>query len=156
MLNRSPVFSRCGLGIGQLGADVGGQFLDAADHAETDVVLEERRQLEPQIALEQHHQRADFGRRTLPVLDRERIERQHLEPDSGRRFDDVAHGVDAGRWPSTRGKYVRRPSGIPVHDDGDVSGQPIGLDLTRQRRLGAVRRDPGQQVVKAHGLKRLW
>src|SRR5262245_21981140 len=47
----------------ELLAHVGRQLLGAADDPEADVVLEQRAQLEPQVALEERHQRRDFSLR---------------------------------------------------------------------------------------------
>src|SRR6184192_1998165 len=55
----------------ELVAHVGRQLVAATDHLEPDVVLEERSELELQIALQQRHQRVDLGAGTFPVLDRE-------------------------------------------------------------------------------------
>src|SRR6185295_8686131 len=75
---------------------VGRELLGAADDAEADVVLEEGAELEPDVPLEQHHQGVDFGAGPLPVLDREGVERQNVDAEPRRGFDDVAHRIDAG------------------------------------------------------------
>ena len=81
----------------------------------------QRAELEPDVPLQQHHQRVDFGARPLPVLDRERVERQHADAEPRRRFDDVANRVDAGAVPfDARQVPLRGPASVAVHDDGDV------------------------------------
>ena len=125
-----------GLALGrlQLVADVAGQLLFAADDAKADVVAQQRVQLEAQIALEQRHQRRDFRRRTLPVLDRERVERQDLDAETGRRFDDVADRIDPGAVAfDTRQMALRGPAAVAVHDDGDVPRQTVEVDLAGER-----------------------
>src|SRR5262245_7887109 len=127
------------------------QLLFAADHAEADVVLEQRAQLEPQVALEQRHQRADLGRRPLPVLDREGVERQDLDAEPRRGFDHVAHRVDAGAVPfDARQVTLSRPASVAVHDDRDVSREPLEVDLPRQRFVGRSWRNPRQELIKRH------
>ena len=71
------------LSVGELGHDVGGEIFEAADHIEANVVAEQRLQLGPQVALQQHHQRSHFGHWPLPVLDRKRVERQDMQTDAG-------------------------------------------------------------------------
>ena len=96
-------------------------------------------ELGAQVPLEQHHQRADFGGRTLPVLDRERVERQHFEPEPRRGLDDVAHRVDAGAMPlDARQVPLPGPAAVAVHDDGDVARQAIGMNLPGELRFGAA------------------
>ena len=112
---------------------VGGELFRAADDVEPNVVLVQRVELEPDVALQQHHQRVDLGPGTLPVLDGERVEREDPDPQSRRRFDDVPHRVDAGPVPfHSRQMTLRGPPPIAVHDDGDVSGQPLEVDVTGQ------------------------
>src|SRR5258706_16221691 len=74
----------------QLALHVGRQLVGAADHLELDVVLVERAELEPDVPLQQHHQCVDFRARPLPVLHRERVERQHLDADPRPGVDEVA------------------------------------------------------------------
>ena len=94
-------------------------------------------ELEPDVALQQHHQRVHFGTRALPVLDRERVERQHVDAEPRRGFDDVADRIDAGAVPfDARQMALRRPAAVAVHDDGDVRGQRVEIDLARQRFVG--------------------
>ena len=108
-------------------------------------------ELEPDVPLQQHHQRVDFGARALPVLDRERVERQHVDAQPGGRLDDVAHRVDAGAVPlDARQVALRRPAAVAVHDDGDVRGQPLEVDLARQRFVGRSWRNPRQELLKRH------
>ena len=106
----------------------------AADDAKPDVVAEQRVQLEPQVALEQRHQRRDFHRRALPVLDRERVERQDLDAETRRPLDDVAHRIDAGAVAlDARQVPLRRPAAVAVHDHGDMPRQTVEVDLTSER-----------------------
>ncbi len=57
------------------------------------------------------------------------------------------------RCPSTRGQVaLRRPAAVAVHDDGDVLGQAVEVDLPRQRVFGGAGRHNGEDVVKRHGL----
>ena len=50
---------------------------------------------------------------------------------------------------------LRRPAAVAVHDDGDVRGQLLEVDLPRQRLVGRSRRNPRQELLKRHqGLSR--
>ena len=154
MLNSIPVFFAvlCSASSSSVRMS-GGERLGAADHVEADVVAQQRRELEAEVALEQHHQRADFSGRALPVLDRERVERQHLEAEPRRGFDDVADRVDAGAMPfDARQVPLAGPAAVAVHDDGDVPRQPIEFDLARQRLFGPAGGNPLQQLIEAHGV----
>src|SRR5262245_56813061 len=135
----------------QLGLHVGGELVGSADHLEPDVVLQERAELEADVALQQRHQRVHFGARTLPVLRRERIQRQHVDAEPRRRFDDIAYRLDAGTMSlDARQVALRRPPAVPVHDDGDVRRQLVEVDLPRQCLVRRSRRSPRQELLKRH------
>src|SRR6266850_782422 len=135
----------------QLVLHVRRQLLGSSDDAELDVVIEEGAELQADIPLEQHHQRVDLGARPLPVLDRKRIKRQHVDAEPRRRLDDVADRVDAGAMPfDARQVPLRCPSSVAVHDDGDVGRQQLEVDLARQRLIGRSRRNRRQELLKRH------
>ena len=76
-----------------------------------------------------------------------------LNAEASRGLDGVAHGVDAGAVSfDARQMALRGPAAVAVHDDGDVRGQPIELNLAGQRRVGVSGRNPRQEVVKRHGV----
>src|SRR5688572_5777250 len=109
------------LGIEQLGLDVGRQRVGSADDVEADVVAQQRVELQTQVALEQHHQGADLGRRPLPVFDGEGVEGEHLEAETSRGLHHVAHRIDAGAMAlHARQMTLAGPAAIAVHDDGNV------------------------------------
>src|SRR5262245_26860298 len=140
------------LGRLQLAADIGGELPLAADDVETDVVLQQGVQLEPQVALEQRHQRRHLGHGALPVLDREGVEREHLDPEARRRLDDVADRFDPGAVPlDAREMPLRRPPAVAVHDDRDVSGEPLEINLPCERLFGRPGRDDSENVLERHG-----
>ena len=119
--------------------------------AKADVVAIDRVQLEAQIALQQRHQHVDFGHRTLPVFDRERVERQHLDAEARRRLDDLAHRLDAGAVAfDARQMPLRRPPPVAVHDDGDVRGQRLEVHLAGQRLVGRSSGDLFQKLLERH------
>ena len=135
----------------QLVLDVGRQLFHPTDDAEPDVVGEQRIQLRAQIPLQQPHERADLGRRALPVLDRERVKRQHLETETRGGLDRVADRIDPGAMAlDARQVTLRGPAAVAVHDDGDVRRQPIEVHLPRERLVGMPGRDPRQQLLKRH------
>ena len=108
-------------------------------------------ELEPDVALQQHHQRVDFGARPLPVLDRERVERQDVDAEPRRGLDDVADRVDAGAVAfDARQVALRRPASVAVHDDGDVRGELLEVHLARERFVGRSGRNPRQELLKRH------
>ena len=45
---------------------------------------------------------------------------------------------------------LRRPAPVAVHDDGDVRGQPVEVDLARQRLFRGARRNPRQDLFERH------
>ena len=77
----------------------------------------------------------DLGGRALPVLLREREQREVSTPASTRALDDLAHGLHA-RAVAERARHVAlaRPAAVAVHDDRDVA------------RHRAVHADPRQQL----------
>ena len=59
--------------------------------------------------------------------------------------------VDAGAMAlDARQMALRGPPAVAVHDDGDVGGQPLEVDLMRQRFVGRSWRNPGQELLKRH------
>src|SRR5439155_16577475 len=68
----------------ELALDIRGEFVDASDGSESDVVLEQRAELEAEIPLEEHHQRVDLGPRALPVFYRKGVERQNVDAKTRR------------------------------------------------------------------------
>jgi len=119
-------------------ADQPGQALDITDRVEPDRVVEDLRALADQVIAEQLHQPGDLVDRALPVLRRERVQRQRLDPELARRARDVADRVrpepvalDA-RQPAPLG-----PATVAIHDDADVTRQSA--------RLG------GHRVSRPHG-----
>ena len=136
----------------QLVLDVVGQFFHPADDAEPDVVGQQRLQLGAQVPLQQHHQRADLGGGAFPVLDRERVQRQHLDAETRGGLDRVANSVDAGAVPfDARKVALRGPPAVAVHDDGDVRRQPIEIDLPDEHFVRVACRNPRQELFFRHG-----
>ena len=132
----------------ELGLHVGRELVRPPDHLKANVVPQQRRQLEAQIALQQQHQRVDLGARALPVLHRKRVEGQDVDAEPRRRFDDVAHRVDAGAVAfDARQMTLRGPPAVAVHDDGNVGGELLEIDLSRQVFVRRSRRNPGQELL---------
>ena len=152
MLNSIPVFAAvCSTATSSSRCTSGASSSARPIDAETDVVPQERVQLQPEVALQERHQRGDFRAGPLPVLDRERVERQYLDADARRRFDDIAYRVDAGSVAfDARQVALGRPPAVAVHDDRDVSRQLIEVDLPGQGFFGRSWRDPGQELLKRH------
>ena len=127
------------------------EILHPADHVEPDVVGEECLQLGAEVPLQQHHQRADFSRRPLPVLHGERVKREDPDAETGGGFNRVADGVDAG--PVTldaRQVALCSPPPVAIHDDGDVRRQAIEIDLADERLVRMAGRNPRQEFLTGH------
>ena len=91
------------------------------------------------------------ARRTLPVLDGEGVQRQHVDAEPRRRLDDVADGIDAGAMAfDTRQMPLCGPAAVAVHDDGDMRGQMVEVHLPCQRLVRGSWRNPGQELLKRH------
>jgi hypothetical protein len=128
--------------------DVPGQLLRPPDHLEADVVAQQRVQLLAQVVLQQRHQGGDLGLRPLPVLDRERVEGQHLQAQARGGLHHVPHGVDAGAVPLHPALVAElRPTPVAVHDDRDVARQPVEVDAAQERALLGIRGNDVQQVL---------
>jgi len=103
----------------------------APDHAEADVVVHQGPDLQPDVLLQQLHQRGDLRPGPLPVLDREGIQGQDADAQPRRGLHGLAHRVDA-RPVALHPRQVthRRPAAVAVHADGDVLRlQHIGKDF---------------------------
>jgi hypothetical protein len=114
----------------------------------SDVVSQQGGQLAAQVVLQEAHQGGDLGLRPLPVLHREGVEGEHLQPQPGRGLHHVPHGVDA-RAVALHPALVAelRPASVAVHDDRHVAGQAVEVDAAEDRALFGVRRDDVQQVL---------
>ncbi len=127
------------------------------------MVAQERLALALDRLHEQPHQPLDLLGRALPVLDRERVERQvpdaHLDGGLG----DDAHADDAlvvaedAVLPA-----LLRPPPVAVHDDGDVAGDrpggaqfgDVGRDVIGRHSLGSGRADGGGIGRRRSGQRR--
>ena len=135
----------------QLLLDVWRELFQPSDDAEADVVGQQGVQLRAQIPLEQPHERADLGRRPLPVFDGERIQRQYAQAQARSGLDGVTHGINAGAVTLHPGQVaLGGPAPIPVHDDCDVRRQPLEIHLPRERLVGMPGRDRRQELLKRH------
>ena len=125
--------------------DVGRQLVLTPDDLELDVVHEQVVELEPQIPLEQTHQNGALGGRALPVLDGERVERQHVETEAGGGLHDVAHGIDSSAVAiDTRQMPLSGPPAVPIHDHRNMGRQPSKVDLSGKRFFPRTGGHPGQ------------
>jgi hypothetical protein len=68
------------------------------------------------------HQRLDLAARPSPVVGREREQREHLDAELARRFDDALDGVRAGAMAGGAIEAaLRAPAPVAVHHDRDVA-----------------------------------
>jgi hypothetical protein len=103
------------------------------------------------VPLQQHHQRADFSCRALPVLHGERVQSQDPDAEAGGGLNGVAHGVDARTMTlDARQVALRGPPPVAVHDDGDVFRQTIEVDLADERLVRMACRNPRQEFLAGH------
>ena len=137
---------------GQLTDDVAGKLRQPAERLEADIVLHERRKLEPQILFEQFHQDIDFASRTFPVLNGERVERQNGNVEPSASLHDFSNGSDPRPVSfDTRQPAPFRPSTIAVHDDGDMGGEPREVDLPEELSFDGAFFGRIQNILAAHG-----
>ena len=149
--DHARVAGRPFLGRRQLVADVRAQPLALPDDTEPDVVLEEQLELAAQIVLQQPHERGDLGVRALPVLDRERVQREHGNPEARRGLDRGSYGLRAGTVPFDTWKMPgRRPAAVAVHDDRDVARQPREIHTAHERVLHGPLGHGREHVGKSH------
>src|SRR5262245_34015057 len=134
----------------QRGERLLGKFVHAADRGEADRVLVDLAALVDRELPQQAHEVAHLLARPLPVLDRERVERQLLDAEPRALARRLADGVDPRRVAA-----YALPAGAPcpapvaVHDDPDRARDlrrgHVGQDL-----LG-VRRGRGPRLHAAPG-----
>ena len=122
-------------GVFEFFEDLGGEAFAATDLDELDVVVDEESALRAHVLDVEVHEEADFFGGAVPVFRGEGVERELLDVEAGRFFDDGADGFGAGAvaceaW-ETAGAG---PAAVAVHDDGDVA---------RGRRLGGDAEDGG-------------
>ena len=104
--------------------DVLGHDAPVAQDVDTNVLLVQLLEVLIDVLDEKTEDAADLLLGALPVLRRERIDRQVLYAKIGRPSDDLPHGFHTGVVAhDTRQFSLRRPSAVAVHDDGNVTGQ---------------------------------
>src|SRR5919108_3928158 len=97
------------------------QAIPPANDGESNAVLTQRGRFGGKISLEKTHERGHFARWTLPVVGRERVQRERLDADTWCCLDNTTDRVSAGAmaggaWKSARGG----PSAVSIHNDRDV------------------------------------
>ena len=113
------------------------ESVHAADDPEDDVVVEERPELAAEVFLQERHERRDLEVRALPVLRRERVERERRELEARGGLDGRPHRGDARAVAlHPRQPPLARPAPVAVHDDGHVPGQAAEVERVEKRRSG--------------------
>src|SRR5439155_3746199 len=98
--------------------------IHTADRAELDVIPLELLALLPKHLLQDAHEPTHLPRASVPVFEREGVEREHLDPQLDGAFDHLPHGAPARAVPhQARQPAALRPAPVSVHDDGDVRGR---------------------------------
>ncbi len=125
-----------------------GDALPAADDLEPEVVLDEKPVVPDQVLPEEPPEPADLGAGPFPVLAREGEEGQDVDAEAGRGLDDLADGRGAGLVALDPGQpALGGPAAVAVHDDGDVAGKAVGIDLEEKAVLFGPRREKFLEVL---------
>jgi len=126
------------------GRQVGGP----ADHVQPHVVRAQLLSLGAKRLAQDRHERAHLARGALPVLDRERVEREHVHAERGAAAHRLAHRFAAGAMAhEPRHPAGLRPAAVAVHDDRDV---PRDVPA-RDQFLGTGWRSRGQGISGRRG-----
>ena len=127
---------RARLGGGDLRIESRAQAARVADEAHADAVAVQFVDLLVDRLDEQLHQPRHFVGRALPVLAREREERQRLDAAPRAAFDGRAHGLDARAVAEVaRQRAALGPAPVAIHDDGDVAWEAGRARLRLAARL---------------------
>src|SRR5690554_1580865 len=103
-------------------ARAGWQPVGLTEHAYAHALRLQLRTLFHEIALQQPHERGDLACRPIPVLLRERIEREHAYAGLDGALDGLAHRAHARRMtPKARQAASARPAAVAIHDDRNVN-----------------------------------
>ena len=135
-----------GFGIGDGLAQRGGQAIAAADDAQAHALFDAVGGFGEQVFVEQAQDGVDFGGGALPVRGGKREERERVNADARRGFDDAARGFGSGAMTcGTRQAARRGPASVAIGNDGDVQA------LTRRSRaLRSGSRSRGQWPRSGH------
>jgi len=112
---------RCLLGVRYRPQQLGRNAIAPADDPHAHTIRDAARDFGHEIAPEETHQQANLSRRALPVVGRERIQRQCSDAAVGSGLDDFLHGARAGDV--SGGSHLAAchgPAAVAVHDDRDV------------------------------------
>ena len=97
------------------------------------------------------HQEAHLVERPAPVLGRERVHRQPLEPDLERALDRVEQRLFARRVAvGALQAPALRPAAVAVHDDRDVLGSGSRAEIEIAPRRGNVARTCASRSPRLH------
>jgi len=131
----------------------GGKSVTTADLDETDVLSTNLVGFAIEISGVEVHQGGDLVGRSLPVVERERVERQALDTQVATFFNDgpnnrcaVAMAKDA------RESAVQGPSTVAIHNDGDVAGNASGVNIGETTDRIGVGRAATHRLDNAQGL----
>src|SRR5690606_6238344 len=122
----------------------GRESIEVAEHPHGHALASQLGRLLGDVLLEEGHQRIDLGLRTLPVLVREREQRQHLDAGVERALDGLAHRPGPRLVAGGTGEAaLAGPAAVAIHDDGDVprdrAVQAQRLETGRWRRAHTSR-----------------
>ncbi len=130
------------------------ELLDASDGSEAKVVLNQGVEFTVDEFLEQRHEGEHLVPRTFPVLGRKSVQSDDIETQPGSGLDCFTYRADAGAVAFDARKVARlRPPTVPVHDDGDMARQAVGVETLQQ--LPFVRARLSYLIVRQHHSKHL-
>ena len=103
-----------------------GNVVAAADHADANVLVHDRRAFFDHVLFEQMHQELEFQLRPLPVLARQAVQRELLDVEPSALFGGAANaGHAAAMALDARQALPLSPAPVAVHDGRDVP-RPVG------------------------------
>src|SRR5207302_2355622 len=124
----------------------GREGVAGGDGAEADGLFDAGGGFGEEVFVEQAEDGGDFGGGALPVRGGKREERERVNADARRGFDDAARGFGSGAMTcGTRQAARRGPASVAIGNDGDVQA------LTRRSRaLRSGSRSRGQWPRSGH------
>ncbi len=128
------------VGLARQRAKLGRDRRHVPKEVEPDMVALHRVDGLQKIALEQRHDRRDLRLRALPVLGRERVDRQVVDAEVLAVRRDPSERLSSGLVPGgARQTAILRPAAVAVHDDRDMHGQRSRLPFSFQHTVPSSR-----------------
>ena len=134
--HHARVFCRGFNGFARVLLDAVGKFIGAAEETHADIVFLEERHLLAKVFAEELHEEFDFGFGAAPVFDREGVESERFDVQTGAGFDGDAGGTGAIAVTGNPGKMaLLSPAAVAVHDDGDMARETGNIEFLEEAGL---------------------